>query len=281
MVQRIGHYRLEEELGRGGFGVVYRGIHVEMPELQVAVKVFHPWLSGDSGFQGSLRKECLLLARLGHEGIVGFRDLWVEGERTAVVFELLEGETFAEIATRGPMDPEDLRPLLEDVLRALEHAHGRGVVHRDIKPANIFRCENGRAKVADFGISRALEASATEHAGRLVGSWVYMAPERFRASSVPASDLYALGLVAWELLAGRRACPAQDLPSIMGWHMDQPVVFTPGGRHPSRLAEKVGTDYLFVEKQTSTERTGWVKPRIACFDLSSTVQCRSRKPQRA
>ena len=61
----------------------------------------------------------------------------------------------------------------------------------------------------------------------------------------------------------------------------EPVVFTPGGRHPSRLAEKVGTDYLFVEKQTSTERTGWVKPRIACFGLSSTVQCRSRKPQRA
>ena len=217
--QQIGHYRLEEKLGRGGFGTVYRAVHAQLISLRVAVKVVHPNLSADTGFQRLLQKEVEVLHGLQHPGIVAFRDLLVEPEGTAIVLELLEGLDLRHALLQGPFTPGEVARVLYEMLEALAYAHRRGVVHRDIKPENLYLCDDGRLKLMDFGIAKVAHSTLASQSGMVSGTLDYMAPERFRHESPPASDLYALGLVAWELLTGRLACPDGDIPAKIGWHM--------------------------------------------------------------
>ncbi len=217
--QQIGHYRLEEKLGRGGFGTVYRGAHERLPSLRVAVKVVHDNLASDEDFQRLLRKEVEVLHGLQHPGIVAFRDLLVEPAGTAIVLELLEGADLRAALIQGPFTPSEVARLLYELLEALAYAHRQGVVHRDIKPENIFLCGDGRIKLMDFGIAKVAHSTLASQSGMVSGTLDYMAPERFRRESPPSSDLYALGLVAWELLTGRLACPPGDIPAKIGWHM--------------------------------------------------------------
>ena len=217
--QQIGHYRLQDKLGRGGFGTVYRAVHTQLPSLRVAVKVVHPNLASDASFQRMLEKEVEVLHGLQHPGIVAFRDLLVEPAGTAIVLELLEGLDLRHALMQGPFTASEVARVLYEMLEALAYAHRRGVVHRDIKPENIFLCSDGRLKLMDFGIAKVAHSTLASQSGMVSGTLDYMAPERFRHESPPSSDLYALGLVAWELLTGRLACPDGDIPSKIGWHM--------------------------------------------------------------
>jgi serine/threonine protein kinase len=217
--QQIGHYQLEDTLGRGGFGTVYRGSHERLPSLRVAVKVVHDNLASDPGFQRLLQKEVEVLHGLQHPGIVAFRDLLVEPAGTAIVLELLEGCDLRAALVQGPFTPSEVARALYELLEALAYAHQRGVVHRDLKPENIFLCSDGRLKLMDFGIAKVAHSTLASQSGMVSGTLDYMAPERFRRESPPSSDLYALGLVAWELLTGRQACPDGDIPAKIGWHM--------------------------------------------------------------
>jgi serine/threonine protein kinase len=219
--QQIGHYRLEDKLGRGGFGTVYRAAHAQLPSLRVAVKVVHPNLASDQGFQRLLQKEVEVLHGLQHPGIVAFRDLLVEPAGTAIVLELLEGLDLRHALQQGPFTPGEVARILHELLEALGCAHRQGVVHRDIKPENIFLCADGRLKLMDFGIAKVAHNTLASQSGMVSGTLDYMAPERFQRESPPSSDLYALGLVAWELLTGRLACPDGDIPAKIGWHMGQ------------------------------------------------------------
>ena len=217
--QQIGHYRMEEQLGRGGFGTVYRAAHTQLPSLRVAVKVVHSTLASDAGFQRLLQKEVEVLHGLQHPGIVAFRDLLVDPAGTAIVLELLEGGDLRHALLQGPFTTGEVGRVLYEMLQALAYAHRRGVVHRDIKPENIFLCSDGRLKLMDFGIAKVAHNTMASQSGMVSGTLDYMAPERFRRQSPPSSDLYALGLVAWELLTGRMACVDGDIPSKIGWHM--------------------------------------------------------------
>ncbi len=217
--QSIGHYRLEDKLGRGGFGTVYRGVHAHLPSLHVAVKVVHDNLAADSGFQRLLEKEVEVLHGLQHPGIVAFRDLVVEPTGIAIVLELLEGLDLRHALQQGAFSPDEVARVLWELLDALAYAHRRGVVHRDIKPDNMFLCSDGRIKLMDFGIAKVAHSTLATQSGMVSGTLDYMAPERFRHESPPSSDLYSLGLVCWELLTGRVACPLGDIPSKIGWHM--------------------------------------------------------------
>jgi serine/threonine protein kinase len=219
--QQIGHYRLEDKLGRGGFGTVYQAVHAQLPSLRVAVKVVHPNLASDQGFQRLLEKEVEVLHGLQHPGIVAFRDLLVEPAGTAIVLELLEGLDLRHALQQGPFTPGEVARILLELLEALGYAHRRGVVHRDIKPENIFLCSDGRLKLMDFGIAKVAHNTLASQSGMVSGTLDYMAPERFRHESPPSSDLYSLGLVSWELLTGRLACPDGDIPAKIGWHMGQ------------------------------------------------------------
>jgi len=219
-VDQISHYRLAEKVGEGTYGVVWRGVHHRDPELQVAVKVLRPELTGDAAFIESLKGECRRLDRLDHPSIVRFRELAFEGELVALVLELLRGDDLWATLGKGALRASEALRVLEPVLEGLAHAHEHGVVHRDIKPSNVFVCEDGRIKLLDFGIARAADDTHATRTGQLIGTLDYMAPERFtNQGGGKISDVYGVGLLAWEMLAGRQACMGKDLAGKMGWHL--------------------------------------------------------------
>jgi formylglycine-generating enzyme required for sulfatase activity len=237
----ISHYRLTRRLGEGTYGEVWKGVHVDDADFVVAVKLVHPSVHGDPNLIAALRQECRALDRMDHPGIVRFRELVVRNGVVAMVLELLEGEDLEAALAAGPQQIAEVERILERSLEGLAYAHAAGVLHRDIKPGNIFRCNDGRIKLMDFGLARAVDGSGGTRTGTLKGTLDYMAPERFGNVTTASADVYALGLVAWELLAGRRAVPPGDLAAKMGWHRNDgvPDVRTARADCPAWLAALV------------------------------------------
>jgi serine/threonine protein kinase len=185
----------------------------------VAVKLVSPSLVGDARFVDSLKQECRRLDKLDHANIVRFRDLVLDERQVAMVLELLDGEDLHARLGRGPLPASDAAEVVLAILEGLSYAHAQGVLHRDIKPGNVYWCSNGRIKLLDFGIARAADSSQATKTGQLVGTFDYMAPERFDGSGTASSDVYAVGLIALELVTGRSACPDGELPRKMRWHV--------------------------------------------------------------
>jgi eukaryotic-like serine/threonine-protein kinase len=199
-----GRYRMEALLASGGMGEVWAARDLLL-DRAVAVKVLGPAFAGDGRAGERLRREARAAGRLDHPGIARMLDLGEDGGRPYLVMELLEGESLAErIGRDGPMAPAGAARVVAGVADALEAAHRAGVVHRDVKPGNVFLCADGSVKVLDFGIASAAgEAALTT--GDLIGTAAYLAPERALGHrATPAADVYALGVVLYELLAGRR-----------------------------------------------------------------------------
>jgi serine/threonine protein kinase len=218
--QQISHYRIESQLGSGTYGVVYKGVHVGDEEFKVAIKVAQPSLIDDPKFVESLKRECRRLDRLEHPGIVRFRELVLGDDMVAMVLELLEGKDLYDTVQEGPPALDQTLRIIELCLSGLAYAHSKEVIHRDIKPSNIFLCDDGRVKILDFGIARAAHSTQATQTGTLKGTLDYMAPERFSTSGGGAhSDVYAMGLVAWEMVTGQAACPDGDIPAKLGWHI--------------------------------------------------------------
>jgi len=217
---QISHYRLDKKLGEGAHGAVYRGVHLHDADFQVAIKVVRGELVGDAAFMDALKRECKRIDRLEHPAVVRFRELSIEGAQVAMVMELLEGGDLHDRLTQGPLSLDELVRVTRAVLGGLGHAHSKGVLHRDIKPSNIFLCDDGRVKLLDFGVARAADNSHATRTGQLVGTLDYIAPERFsETGGTSSSDVYAMGLVVWEMLVGRPACPSGELARKLGWHM--------------------------------------------------------------
>jgi eukaryotic-like serine/threonine-protein kinase len=186
-------YRVIRRLGIGGMATVWRDVAIkrlktDAPEESLA----------------RFRREARLGAALNHPNFVSVFDTIASDEGALIVMEYVPGHSLEELAKRGPMDPEQVVSILRGAAAALDHAHRQGVVHRDIKPANILVREDGVVKLADLGIARAVDATQITAEGKVIGTMPYMAPERLRAagSGGPASDVYALAAVAYELLSG-------------------------------------------------------------------------------
>ncbi|MGW4501384.1 protein kinase domain-containing protein [Micromonospora sp. NPDC004336] len=198
-----GRYRLGERLGRGGMSVVHRA-HDEVLERDVAVKVL---VAADQSARRRIQDEAKAAARLSHPNVTGVYDYgesllhgrWVP----FVVMELLSGRTLAQRLAAGPLPPREAVRVCAEVAAGLAAAHAQGLVHRDVKPENVVLTPTG-AKVLDFGIAAVAGAPEIDFEGRLLGTPAYLAPERLAAGEVlPASDVYALGLLLHQVLAGR------------------------------------------------------------------------------
>jgi serine/threonine-protein kinase len=194
----------------------------------VAVKILHEGLAQDEGFRGRFKRESHHAARLTHPNIVTVHDSGQDGETLFMVMELVEGESLRSILSSavGPVALGHATRLGRQVLAALSHAHARGIVHRDIKPANILINSADVVKVADFGIAKAAEDTTDlSPAGMVIGTAAYVSPEQAAGRPVtPASDLYSLGCVLYECLAGQ---PPFVGPSVLAvalkHHNDQPA----------------------------------------------------------
>jgi eukaryotic-like serine/threonine-protein kinase len=199
-----GRYRMEALLATGGMGEVWAAMDLLLDKA-VAVKVLGGALAGDGRAAERLRREARAAARLEHPGIARVLDLGEQDGRPYLVMELLEGESLAaRIDRAGAMAPPEAARVVAAVADALEAAHRAGVVHRDVKPGNVFLTSDGAVKVLDFGIASAA-GEATLTTGEMLGTPAYLAPERVLGDpATPAADIYALGVVLYELLAGRR-----------------------------------------------------------------------------
>ena len=203
--RRLGTYDILEEIGRGGMAVVYRAYQRSL-NRHVAIKVLAPQLSFDQQFVERFQREARAAARLQHPNIVVIHDVAHQQGVYYLVMELVEGRTLKQlIQERGSLSPKQAARIVEQVASALDYAHQQGLVHRDIKPANIFVGKDDRTTLADFGIAKA--ASETQHltrTGMLIGTPEYMSPEQAEGGTVDyRTDLYALGIVLYQMLAGR------------------------------------------------------------------------------
>ncbi|MEO6317741.1 MAG: protein kinase [Acidimicrobiales bacterium] len=199
-----GRYRLEHLVASGGMAQVWQGTD-EVLRRKVAVKLLHPHLAADGSFVTRFRKEAVAAARLAHPGIVSIYDTCSEGGTEAIVMELVPGQTLRErLDDPTPIDPWQAAGLAAQVAEALDAAHRAGLVHRDIKPANVLLAGDGRVKVADFGIAKAVEEADLTQPGLMVGTAKYVAPEQVEGQPVDArTDIYSLGIVLYEMLCGR------------------------------------------------------------------------------
>jgi serine/threonine-protein kinase len=200
-----GRYRLVELLGQGGMATIYRARDNQL-ERDVAVKILRPEYGADPDFIDRFRHEAQAAASLNHPGIVAVHDYGTDPAGPYIVMEVVEGEDLSTIIRRtGALPPRAAARLVAQAARAVAAAHDRGIVHRDIKPGNLLVARDGRLKVTDFGIARALSESGLTLPGTTLGSVHYFSPEQARGEmATPASDIYSLGIVLYELLTGRR-----------------------------------------------------------------------------
>ncbi len=210
-------YRIQSLLGRGGMGAVYRGVQAAL-DRPVAIKLLPSELAGDGDFLARFQREARTLAKLQHSGIVAVHDF---GQTSAghlyFVMEYVDGTDLQQVLKGPGLKPEQAFVLIAQICDALHYAHGQGVIHRDIKPANILLTKDGRAKVADFGLARPLtgDSGGLTVTNMVMGTPDYMAPEQ-RTSATHAdhrADIFALGVMLYEMLTGQRPHGAFQPPS--------------------------------------------------------------------
>lgn len=213
-------YRVDEKLGEGGMGVVYKA-HDTLLDRAVAIKALSPYVLGGEGLKRLLR-EAQSAAKLTHPNIVATYDVIEEGDTRLIVMEYVAGQTLVE---RLPLPWADAVQIAGQVCRALQYAHARGIVHRDIKPENIVITADGTAKVMDFGLARSEGRSRLTQTGMIVGTVAYMAPEQAVSGQVDArTDLYGLGCVMYQMATGRPPFEADDPISVISMHVNVPPV---------------------------------------------------------
>lgn len=227
-LELAGRYRLEEPLGRGGMGEVWRGVDLRL-RRPVAVKILPLTMAADPAAVARFRREAEIAATLNHPGITTVFDIdehqYGDEHLLFLVMELMQGRDLQRTLGEHPggMPVGRVKDLAVQVLDAMSAAHGRGIVHRDLKPANLFLLESGRVKVCDFGIARLADATKITATGGSAGTPMYMAPEQIQGRTVDQrTDLYAFGCVLYEMLTG---APWVDtgagLAAILYQHLEQ------------------------------------------------------------
>ena len=236
--RQIGHYRVQRELGRGGMGAVYLAEHDQTGE-KVAIKELLITAAADPTAVQRFLQEGAVMSRLTHPNIVRVRDIIEAGAGHYLALEFIEGGSLRDLLRGRPLPTPQAFAVMHGLLQALEHAHQHAIVHRDVKPENVMLSRAGEVKVADFGIARLTDDSATSHAtrtGTTVGTPQYMSPEQVTTSKVDhRSDLYSAGIVCYEVFCGRppfEATAADGPFTLFAKHVQAPppppTVIRPG-----------------------------------------------------
>ncbi|RBM19796.1 Stk1 family PASTA domain-containing Ser/Thr kinase [Streptomyces sp. PT12] len=201
-----GRYRVDERIAVGGMATVYRAVDTRLDRV-LALKVMHPSLAGDAAFTERFIREAKAAARLAHPNIVGVLDQGRDGGYVYLAMEYVAGCTLRDLLRgRGALQPRAVLDIMEPVLAGLAAAHRAGLVHRDIKPENVLIGDDGRVKVADFGLVRGVDSQTSATTGSVLGTVSYLAPEQIEGGAVdPRSDVYACGLLLYEMLTGAKA----------------------------------------------------------------------------
>lgn len=222
----IGDYKILARIGKGGIAEVYKALQMSL-DREVAVKILSAQYTLDSDIVKRFERESLLIAKLNHPHVVHVIDKGVKGRRYYFVMEFVDGANFKQIISDPTIDIKNKIEIVIQVCKALDFAHKNGVVHRDIKPANILIDRQGNAKVADFGIAQLHDGADCEHtSGNIVmGTLAYMSPEQKLSSAkvTRATDIYALGVILYEICCGRRPEGRYPLPTEVDPQLPQPM----------------------------------------------------------
>ena len=220
-------YRLIERIGAGGMSVVYKAQDLALGRL-VAIKVLHESLTGDSAFLERFRKEARAAASLSHPNVVTVHDVGQDGDRHYIVMELVEGDDLKAIIRRwAPLPLEKALDFTVQICQGVGYAHRAGFVHCDVKPQNVLVTSGGRAMVADFGIARVISEATMSRSDLNWGTPHYFSPEQAAGEpATPSSDVYAIGVMLFEMLTGRLPFEAEAPAALALMHIreDPPLV---------------------------------------------------------
>jgi len=217
-------YELEELVGTGGMSSVYRALDTLL-ERNVALKILHPHYGDDAEYVERFRREARAVAQLSHPNIVTVIDRGEDDGQQYIVFEYVDGDSLKHLVDHdGPLPARRAVELALQIAEALAFAHHNGLVHRDVKPQNVLVTEDGEAKVTDFGIARSLDVEhGVTQTGTVLGTSNYLSPEQARGQTVtPATDVYSLGVVLYELLTGEVPFPGENFVAVAMKHINEP-----------------------------------------------------------
>jgi serine/threonine-protein kinase len=219
-----GRYRVDTLIATGGMSGVYRGLDLRL-DRPVALKIMDSRYAGDNQFLTRFQREARAVARLKDRGLVSVYDQGVDGAHPFLVMELIEGGTLRELLIeRGPMPPHAVAAVLGPVLSGLGLAHHEGLVHRDVKPENVLISDSGEVKIADFGLVRAIAEAKITSTSVILGTAAYLSPEQVSTGDAgPASDVYAVGILTYELLTGATPFTGDSALAVAYQRMDHDV----------------------------------------------------------
>jgi tetratricopeptide (TPR) repeat protein/tRNA A-37 threonylcarbamoyl transferase component Bud32/Arc/MetJ-type ribon-helix-helix transcriptional regulator len=226
--KELGKYRVTERIGRGGMAEVYLGVHT-MLDRPVAIKVLHGYLTEDVSFIERFKREAKAVANLRHPNIVQLYDFDVYEDMLFMVMEYIDGinlhQRLVEVGKRGERLPiKQVGSIINDIASALDYAHTQGMLHRDVKPSNILLDSQGKAYLTDFGIAKFVSGQRLTATGTMLGTPAYMSPEQGRGEELTEeSDIYSLGIVAFEMLTGRVPYDARTPIAIVQKQITAPV----------------------------------------------------------
>jgi eukaryotic-like serine/threonine-protein kinase len=220
---QIGNYRIEQKLGEGGMGVVYRAVDVNLDRV-VAIKALNTELRGNAELEQRFRAEAKAQANLNHTNLTTLYTLLIEDGRPWMVMEFIEGENLAQmIQRRGVIPVEEAIPIFRQALLGIGYAHRQGIVHRDIKPGNIMVNRQGIVKVMDFGLAKVLGGRGLTRTGTQMGTAYYMSPEQVLNRGVDIrSDIYSLGVTLYEMVTANVPFSGDSDFQIMNDHVNAP-----------------------------------------------------------
>jgi len=233
-----GRYRIDAVIAGGGMSTVYRGLDLRL-DRQVALKVMDSRYASDQQFLTRFQREARAAAGLRSPGVVAVYDQGFDGQHPFLVMELIEGGTLRELLReRGPMPPHAAAAVLAPVLDGLAVAHEAGLVHRDIKPENVLISDAGEVKIADFGLVRAVAEAKITSTSVILGTAAYLSPEQVSTGSAdPRSDVYSVGILAYELLTGDTPFTGDNPLTVAYQRLDQDVPL------PSTVIAGVPTEF--------------------------------------
>ncbi len=219
-----GRYRVDTLIATGGMSAVYRGLDLRL-DRPVALKIMESRYAGDHQFLTRFQREARAVARLKDAGLVSVYDQGLDSQHPFLVMELIEGGTLRELLReRGPMPPHAVAAVLRPVLSGLAVAHRSGLVHRDIKPENVLISDDGDVKIADFGLVRAVAEAKITSTSVILGTAAYLSPEQVGTGDAdPRSDVYAVGILAYELLTGDTPFTGDNALTVAYQRMDHDV----------------------------------------------------------
>jgi serine/threonine protein kinase len=273
----LGHYEIVDKIGEGGMGEVYRARDTRLGR-EVAVKILPEILAQSGDRIGRFRREARLLASLNHPGIATLHGFEEAGGVHFLVMELAEGEDLSQRLSRGPIPVGDALRIIRDVSDALQTAHTQGIVHRDLKPANIKVMPDGKIKVLDFGLAKALESDANDTSlsqsptiatvagtmgGVILGTAAYMSPEQARGKPVDKlTDVWALGCVLYEMLTGQQVYPGETVSDTIAKILEREPDWSPLPGDTPRPVQRLLHRCLQKDKAMRLQDVGEIRAEI-------------------